>query len=421
MSLGYHLLNIEALIPYEDVTAAWRSNRENWLREVVSCSADAQALATKTLGLLGALTAGCIQFLWASTAEFERLRKRVEKLAQSEKADPTGAVLREILKQLEATAAPPNEAEQQLLGAAQPDDLPLGDLGPALNVGDKCAALDIRHVWCRSSITSKRQGPGGVPQYRVHYEGWKPRWDEWISADSGRIRSETIAAAGRGHAPRQGAASVSSSAPAPAASSSTAEEGDVSAAKRKQAPAGSSAKAAPLLSGEKPRPPGRAPKGKAWDRKLGQWVPMEGYNLDGTLIDGGAATAAAVGAKRPGGAAPGQKPAKLPKAVGDAGKELLRPKAELLPSGGVGGGDGAPPPPANSKVLKAGYAINIREKVVALDCRDVWCEAKVVDMRHMKSDRSKISQVSFAAPPHLRGAPRRPVPQPAAAPSSPCR
>ena len=36
MSLGYHLLNIEALIPYEDVTAAWRSNRENWLREVVS-------------------------------------------------------------------------------------------------------------------------------------------------------------------------------------------------------------------------------------------------------------------------------------------------------------------------------------------------------------------------------------------------
>ena len=86
-----------------------------------------------------------------------------------------------------------------------------------------------------------------------------------------------------------------------------------------------------------------------------------------------------------------------------------------------GGGDGAPPPPANSKVLKAGYAINIREKVVALDCREVWCEAKVVDMRHMKSDRSKISQVSFAAPPHLRGAPRRPVPQPAAAPSSPCR
>ena len=128
-----------------------------------------------------------------------------------------------------------------------------------------------------------------------------------------------------------------------------------------------------------------------------------------------------MGAKRPGGVAPGQKPAKLPKAVGDAGKELLRPKAELLPSGGVGGGDGAPPPPANSKVLKAGYAINIREKVVALDCREVWCEAKVVDMRHMKSDRSKISQVSFAAPPHLRGAPRRPVPQPAAAPSSPCR
>ena len=175
MSLGYHLLNIEALIPYEDVTAAWRSNRENWLREVVSCSADAQALATKTLGLLGALTAGCIQFLWASTAEFERLRKRVEKLAQSEKADPTGAVLREILKQLEATAAPPNEAEQQLLGAAQPDDLPLGDLGPALNVGDKCAALDIRHVWCRSSITSKRQGPGGVPQYRV-YRGAPGDW-----------------------------------------------------------------------------------------------------------------------------------------------------------------------------------------------------------------------------------------------------
>ena len=70
---------------------------------------------------------------------------------------------------------------------------------------------------------------------------------------------------------------------------------------------------------------------------------------------------------------------------------------------------------------KVGERVDIDERLVALDCREVWCEAKVVDMRHMKSDRSKISQVSFAAPPHLRGAPRRPVPQPAAAPSSPCR
>ena len=158
MSLSYHLLNIEALIPYEDVTAAWRSNRENWLREVVACSADARALATKTLGLLGALTPLCIQFLWASTSEFERLRKRVEKLAQSEKADPTGAVLREILKQLETTAAPPNEAEQQLQGAAQPDDLPLGDLGPALNVGGG-ATLRAAHCATFAEACSARRCP----------------------------------------------------------------------------------------------------------------------------------------------------------------------------------------------------------------------------------------------------------------------
>ena len=83
MSLGYHLLHIEALIPYEDVTAAWRSNRENWLREVVACSADARALATKTLGLLGALTPLCIQFLWArlpsSSAPQVRRKNRAER------------------------------------------------------------------------------------------------------------------------------------------------------------------------------------------------------------------------------------------------------------------------------------------------------------------------------------------------------
>ena len=215
-------------------------------------------------------------------------------------------MLCEIPKQLEATAAPPNEAEQQLLGAAQPDDLPLGDLGPAQR-GRQVRGPDIRHV---VPLVDHLEAAGPWRRAAVPraLRGLEAAVGRGISADSGRIRSETIAAAGRGHAPRQGAASVSSSAPAPAASSSTAEEGDVSAAKRKQAPAGSSA-AAPLLPGEKPRPPGRAPKGKAWDRKLGQWVPMEGYNLDGTLIDGGAQRPPPW-ARRPGGVAPGQKPAK---------------------------------------------------------------------------------------------------------------
>ena len=39
-------------------------------------------------------------------------------------------------------------------------------------------------------MVQRRLGPGGAVQYRVHYDGWKKRWDEWVARDSGRIRSE---------------------------------------------------------------------------------------------------------------------------------------------------------------------------------------------------------------------------------------
>ena len=45
---------------------------------------------------------------------------------------------------------------------------------------------------CAASIVAKRDGPlPGMMQYKVHYDGWKQKWDEWIIRDSGRLRCVT--------------------------------------------------------------------------------------------------------------------------------------------------------------------------------------------------------------------------------------
>ena len=40
-------------------------------------------------------------------------------------------------------------------------------------------------------VAQTREEPSGKTSYKVHYDGWKPRWDEWIASDSGRVRSDT--------------------------------------------------------------------------------------------------------------------------------------------------------------------------------------------------------------------------------------
>jgi hypothetical protein len=56
---------------------------------------------------------------------------------------------------------------------------------------------------------------------------------------------------------------------------------------------------------------------------------------------------------------------------------------------------GLPAAPINSAVIKLGERVNIDERLVALDCRDVWCEAKVVDLRFFRVAKNDISAVKL--------------------------
>ena len=67
-------------------------------------------------------------------------------------------------------------------------------------------------------------------------------------------------------------------------------------------------------------------------------------------------------------------------------------------AGGSGGGDEAaalPAAPKNSAVLKVGERVDIDERLVALDCREVWCEAKVVDLRFFRLAKNDVSAVKL--------------------------
>ena len=163
---------------------------------------------------------------------------------------------------------------------------------------------------------------------------------------------------------------------------------------------------------------GRAPKGKAWDRKLGQWVPMEGYNLDGTLIDGGAATAAAVGAsvwrRRAGTEASEVAQGGRRRRQGTSASEGRaaaqrwgrRRRRRSAAAGELEGAEGR----VRDQHPRESGGPRLPRGVVRGESR-----------RHAARNPTAARFRRSLAAPHLRGAPRRPVPQPAAAPSSPCR
>ena len=64
---------------------------------------------------------------------------------------------------------------------------------PSFNIGDKVDARS-NWQWHNATVVEKR----GIDEYKVHYEGWDAKWDEWV--DPSRI-----AAAGKGVGPRASA------------------------------------------------------------------------------------------------------------------------------------------------------------------------------------------------------------------------
>mgnify|MGYP006100620833 CR=1 FL=1 len=56
-------------------------------------------------------------------------------------------------------------------------------------IGDWVQALDAYNDWFDAKVVSER-GEGEAREVKVHFHGWKPRWDEWILAESNRLKGE---------------------------------------------------------------------------------------------------------------------------------------------------------------------------------------------------------------------------------------
>lgn len=54
-------------------------------------------------------------------------------------------------------------------------------------VGDKLHAMDCRDLWCEASVIALR-GEAAELELKVHYRGWKKKWDEWLPASCPRVR-----------------------------------------------------------------------------------------------------------------------------------------------------------------------------------------------------------------------------------------
>lgn len=196
MSLWYRILKIEYAIPFEDVVNGWRFKRDTWIKNVIRSRHSAKQLAASVIELLDALTPASISYFWPDSSGFTAMRNSLLTITNGEISDPTGAKLEPMILQLEEHVIPPPPAvEQRLMGNGKPLTFKIGDNGPVLKPGDRCGALDIRMMWCKASVVGVRYVPeGGNPpggtQYRIHYEGWKPKWDEWVDKESGRVAAE---------------------------------------------------------------------------------------------------------------------------------------------------------------------------------------------------------------------------------------
>jgi len=74
-----------------------------------------------------------------------------------------------------------------------PEDTTLLSEGDGVEEGAAVSALDVRRVWCDAHVVklrwqkAKAKEPH-VTAVKLRFEGWDPKWDEWVLLNSGRVR-----------------------------------------------------------------------------------------------------------------------------------------------------------------------------------------------------------------------------------------
>lgn len=196
-SPSFRLLTIEEAVPYEDVLKHWGNARETWSVNVWKHRASAKHMGKFMVELMDALTSEAIAEMWPRDGDFAALRNACRRLGGIGKAAaPENEVqeLLEALAKLEQVTLPPPPKKKQTGKAlpSEPDILELGDDGPeGIDVGNAVSAYDVqRQCWCRAeAIDSRGNGINTPIEFKVHYVGWSKKWDEWLQVDSGRLRS----------------------------------------------------------------------------------------------------------------------------------------------------------------------------------------------------------------------------------------
>ena len=70
---------------------------------------------------------------------------------------------------------------------------PIEDTNEPYKAGDLVLCVQ-EGVWYPSSLveqSSRSKNRIHVPIFKVHFDGWAPRWDEWVESDAGRLKRRT--------------------------------------------------------------------------------------------------------------------------------------------------------------------------------------------------------------------------------------
>ena len=204
-SPSHRILVIEENVPFDDVIPRWGKARDAWCTSVWKNRARAKDLGRLIAEFLDALTADAIARMWPRAEDFRNLRDQCRRIggvgvAKGKALRNETSELVDAIFQLEDGAG-----SSALLHSSpdweSPDELRLGDDGPSagLVVGTPIIAFDChRNCWCDSEVAELRGDGLLCPlEIKVHYIGWKKRWDEWLSGDSGRVRGQHQGPRGR--------------------------------------------------------------------------------------------------------------------------------------------------------------------------------------------------------------------------------
>ena len=385
-SISYRLVCIEASIPYEDVREYWAPKRAQWLKEVWLARSSVPQLARLLEELVSALTDKARQSLWSGHMDsYHKLQAQCVRLSSERHDGPTPrravAELRKMVADFLAHAVEedPSLPTPEDMGSHEaPEELEFADDGPVLEVGDVTHAFDHhRRCWCEAEIIGVRgDGRAASQEYRVHYRGWKKRWDEWVPRDSGRLRPlgprrvvDVVLEAKRRHAAEAAHASSSTGEPEGTADTTGAAPDALAASAE--------------VSAREPRRPPPEPASEASSAMASASVSGAGYS---SRASSRSSSGAADGEQR---RAAGQRPwhrdgkrASVPEPPGERAVASAGP-AELPPpppsTRGLPEADSVPGSSEDAAAVAA-TVLEVGQRVIAIDVRCIWCEAKVLDL-----------------------------------------